>query len=104
MGLMLENYECTQCGSTDFEQAGIRRVRCAHCGSLFEVLTDEPKLTILPGADVTFGKTADVEVHGDVEVQPGAKVDVEVKIIIVKGNQKRSFKLRRIGPDEEPKD
>jgi uncharacterized Zn finger protein len=101
---MLENYECTQCGSTDFDQAGVRRVRCAHCGSLYEVLTDEPKLTILPGADVTFEKTADVEIHGDVEVQAGAKVDVQGKITIVKGNQKRSFQLRLIPQDDQPKD
>ena len=101
---MLKNYECTQCGSTDFEQAGVRRVRCAHCGSLYEVLTDEPKLTILPGADVTFEKDADVEIHGDVEIQPGAKVDVQGKISLVKGNQKRSFQLRLIPRDDQVKD
>jgi rubredoxin len=101
---MLKNYECTQCGSTDFEDAGFRRVRCAHCGSLYEVLTDDPKLTILPGADVIFEKGADVEIHGDVEVQPGAKVDVQGKITLLKGNQKRSFQLRLIPPDGKPKD
>ena len=101
---MLRNYECTQCGSTDFEEAGLRRLRCAHCGSLYEVLTDEPKLTILPGADVTFERSADVEVRGDVEVQPGARVDVQGKVTIVKGGEKRRFQLRLIQPGGPRKD
>jgi DNA-directed RNA polymerase subunit RPC12/RpoP len=87
-------YECSQCGSTDFEDAGVRQVRCTHCGSLFQVLTDEPKLTILKGANVVFGKNANVEIHGDVEIQDGADVEIEGRILMVKGEQKRIFNLK----------
>jgi uncharacterized Zn finger protein len=93
---MIKPYECTQCGSTDFEDADTRRVRCAHCGSLFEVLTNEPKLTINKGAHVVFGKNANVEIRGDIEIQDGANVDVQGKIVVLKGNEKRNFNLKLI--------
>jgi DNA-directed RNA polymerase subunit RPC12/RpoP len=92
----LKPYECSQCGSTSFDDAGIRQVRCSQCGSLFKVLTDEPKLTILKGANVVFGKNANVEIHGDVEIQGGADVDIQGKILLVKGTQKRIFYLKLI--------
>jgi DNA-directed RNA polymerase subunit RPC12/RpoP len=100
----IKPYECTQCGSTAFEDASSRQVRCSHCGSLFKVLTDEPKLTILKGANVVFGKNANVEIHGDVEIQDGADVDIQGKILIVKGKQKRVFDLKLIkkGNPEKP--
>jgi DNA-directed RNA polymerase subunit RPC12/RpoP len=100
---MIKLYECTQCGSTDFNDAGIRQVRCSHCGSLFRVLTDEPKLTILKGANVVFGKNANVEIHGDVEIQDGADVDIQGKILLVKGKQKRVFGLELIRESNEKK-
>jgi hypothetical protein len=93
---MIKPYECTQCGSTDFDDAGTRRVRCAHCGSLFEVLTGEPTVTINKGANVTFGKNANVEIRGDFEIHEGANVDVQGKIVVVKGNKKQEFKLKLI--------
>ena len=90
---MIKPYECTQCGSTDFNDAGTKRVRCAHCGSLFEVLTGEPTLTINKGANVIFGRNANVEVRGDVEIQSGANVDIQGKITLVKGNKKQEFQI-----------
>ena len=90
---MIKPYECTQCGSTDFNDAGTKRVRCAHCGSLFEVLTGEPTLTINKGANVIFGRNANVEVRGDVEIQSGANVDIQGKITLVKGNKKQKFQI-----------
>lgn len=89
-------FECSQCGSTDFVEAGSRQVRCSHCHSLYQVLTDEPKLMILKGANVVFGKNANVEIHGDVEIQDGAKVDIQGRILLVKGKQKRIFDLKLI--------
>jgi uncharacterized Zn finger protein len=101
---MIKPYECTQCGSTDFNDAGTRRVRCAHCGSLFEVLTDEPTLTINKGANVVFGKNANVKIRGDIEIQSGANVDLQGKVVVVKGNKKQEFKLNLIQRgDESPK-
>jgi hypothetical protein len=95
-GNMEKLFECTQCGSTDFDEAGTRQVRCSHCHSLYQVITDEPKLTILKGANVVFGKNANVEIHGDVEIQDGAKVDIQGKILLVKGQQKRIFKMKLV--------
>ncbi|MBN2676558.1 MAG: hypothetical protein JXR32_00675 [Anaerolineaceae bacterium] len=99
----IKPYECSQCGSTDFEDAGMRQVRCSHCGSLFQELKDEPKVTILKGANVVFGKSANVEIHGDVEIQDGADVDIQGKIVIVKGQQKRFFDLELIKPGSKHK-
>jgi hypothetical protein len=93
---MIKPYECTQCGSTDFDDAGPKRVRCAHCGSLFQLLTGEASLVIRKGANVTFGKSANVEIHGDVEIQPGANVDVEGNVTMVKGKRKQRFVLQLI--------
>ncbi len=93
---MIKPYECTQCGSTEFEDHGAKRVRCSHCGSLFQVLTDEPKVVISKGANVVFGKTANVEIRGDMEVEDGAKVDIEGKVTVRKGGQQREFKLKLI--------
>lgn len=99
---MIKPYECTQCGSTDFADAGMRRVRCAHCGSLFEVLTGEPTLTINTGANVMFGKNANVEIRGDIEIQSGANVDVQGKIVVVKGNKEQEFRLKLVQSGNVP--
>jgi uncharacterized Zn finger protein len=93
---MIKPYECTQCGSTDFDEAGPKRVRCTHCGSLFQLLTDEPSLVIRKGANVVFGKSAKVEIRGDVEIQPGAHVDVQGDVTMVKGKKKQRFVLKLI--------
>ena len=93
---MIKIYECSQCGSTDFEDSGFQQVRCAHCGSLYEMITDEPKLVINKGAKVVFGKSANVEIRGDVEIQEGADVDIQGKVILVKGKKKHLFQLKLI--------
>jgi hypothetical protein len=93
---MIKPYECTQCGSTDFEKVGAKRVRCTHCGSLFQVLADEPTLVISKGANVVFGKNSNVEIRGDIDVESGAKVDIEGKVTVLKGNKQRKFKLKLI--------
>jgi hypothetical protein len=93
---MIKPYEGTQCGSTDFEDAGVRRVRCIHCGSLFQLLTNEPKLVINKGANVTFAKGADVEIRGDIEVESGANVEVQGKVTVLRGKKKQAFSLKLI--------
>lgn len=93
---MIKPYECTQCGSTNFEDIGNSRVRCTFCGSLFEVLTGAPTLTISKGAKVTFGKNANVEIRGDVDIEAGADVDIQGKVTLLKGKQKQEFQLKLI--------
>jgi hypothetical protein len=98
---MIKPYECTQCGSTDFDDAGPKRVRCVHCGSLFQLLTGEASLVINKGAHVTFGKNANVEIHGDVDIQSGADVDIQGKVSVVRGKKKQQFRLELI-PERKP--
>jgi DNA-directed RNA polymerase subunit RPC12/RpoP len=100
---MIKPYECTQCGSTDFEDVSAERVRCAHCGSLFRVLTDAPGIVIRRGANVTFGADAKVEIRGSMEIESGASVDIEGDVTVVKGKgkRKRRFRLKRIA-EEDP--
>jgi predicted nucleic acid-binding Zn-ribbon protein len=93
---MIKPYECTQCGATDFEDVRAKRVRCIHCGSLFQLLTTEPTLVINKGANVVFGKHANVEVRGDIDIQDGAKVDIQGKVTVLKGNKQQKFKLKLI--------
>ncbi len=83
---MIKPYECTQCGSTDFEDVELKRVRCTSCGSLFEVLTKEPKVVINKGANVVFGKNANVDVQG--------------KVTVLSDGKQGQFKLKRIKEGE----
>ena len=96
---MIKPYECTQCGATDFEDAGMKRVQCAYCRSLFQLLTTEPVLEIRKGANVVFGKNADVEIRGDIDIQSGANVDIQGNITVLKGKQKQRFSLKLIPND-----
>jgi ribosomal protein L37AE/L43A len=100
--LMIKSYECTQCGSTEFEDVSTKRVRCSHCGSLFQVLSNEPTLVINKGANVVFGKSANVEIRGDIEVQDGAKVDVEGKVTVLRGGKPQQFNLKLIKVGQKP--
>ncbi len=97
---MIKPYECSQCGSTDFEDVELKRVRCTSCGSLFELLTKEPKVIINKGANVVFGKNANVEVRGDIEVASGANVDVLGKVTVLSDGKQGQFKLKRIKEGE----
>lgn len=88
---MIKPYECTQCGSTDFEDESAKRVRCTHCGSLFQLLPGEPSVMINKGTNVTFGKNSNVEVRGDIEIQNGSNVDIQGKVNVLKGRKKQEF-------------
>ena len=97
---MIKPYECTQCGSTNFKDVGPKRVQCTYCGSLFQLLTGEPSVVISKGANVVFGEHADVEIHGDIEIEDGANVDIQGKVSVVKGNKKQEFHLKLIKAGE----
>lgn len=91
---MITAFECSQCGSTDFVELAGRKVQCAHCDSLFQVVTNQPTLVIKRGANVVFGKHANVEVHGDIEVHDGAHVEVHGKVTVLQGNKPQVFQLK----------
>lgn len=79
-------------------------MRCTFCGSLFEVLTTDPKLVINKGARVIFGKNANVVVRGNVQIEDGADVDIQGNITLVKGDQKQIFKLKLVEDKEKKND
>jgi hypothetical protein len=93
---MIKPYECTQCGSTNFEDLVGSRVRCSFCGSQFEVLTGDPKLVINKGAKVVFGKNANVEIRGNIQIESGADVDIQGKVTVLKDGKKQQFHLKLI--------
>ena len=93
---MITSYVCTQCGSTDFIDIQKRKVRCAYCGSMYKVMTPEPILEISKGAHVIFGKNANIEVRGDIEVQNGANLEIQGKVTVLEGNKQQPFKLELI--------
>ncbi|MBA4385118.1 MAG: hypothetical protein C0410_10320 [Anaerolinea sp.] len=93
---MLKPYECTQCGSTDFEDINLKQVRCVYCGSLFRLTRNEPTLYINNGANVVFGKNANVEVRGDIEIERGANVDIQGKVTVFEGKNQKEFSLKLI--------
>ncbi len=95
---MIKPYECTQCGATEFDDISVNKVRCAYCGSLFAVTKKEPTLFINNGANVTFGKNANVEVRGDIEIEKGANVDIQGKVTVLKGREQKAFSLTLIKP------
>jgi hypothetical protein len=93
---MITAFECSQCGSTKFEEVENRKVRCAYCGSLFQIVTNAPVVVISKGANVVFGRNADVEIRGDLEVKNGANVEISGKVTVLEGNQKKDFRLKWI--------
>jgi len=98
---MIKPYECTQCGSTDFEDVSAKRVRCTHCNSLFQLLSGDPSLVINKGANVTFVKNSDVEIYGDIEIQGGANVEIQGHVTVLRGDKKQEFSLKLIQGGEK---
>ena len=93
---MIKTYECTQCGSTAFEDVNNKRLRCIYCGSLFQLITNNPAVAINQGAKVVFGRKSNVEIRGDLEIQNGANVDIRGNVTVMRGNKKQKFGLKLI--------
>lgn len=77
-----------------------KRVRCTHCGSLFQLLTGEPSVEIRKGANVVFGKNANVEIRGDLEIEDGATVDIQGKVTVMRDGRQQEFRLKLIEKGE----
>ena len=85
----LPRYECTQCGGTDLKREGENQMRCQHCGSLFAIAApNEARVVIRKGANVVFGKNANVEIRGGLEIEDGARVEINGKLTLIqKGDE-----------------
>jgi len=122
-------YHCTQCGGNAFGPAAAAgHVRCAYCGSEYEVVqhrtrveADEPRIVVrgavVVGGDVDLGAdvhvadggrltveaAGDLRVTGDVHVDPGATLALAGDLRLVRPAPEEAVRkaLRRVerGPD-----
>ncbi len=97
--MKIKNFKCPQCGSSDFNRQKDNLVRCAYCGSLYEVperfFANRGNVVIQNGAKVTFGKNANVLIHGSLEIENGAEVDILGKITLVEKGDDKKIELAR---------
>lgn len=71
-------HRCGHCGSSKLTWANDTEVTCDHCGSRYrKVPRAEPRVVIMKGANVVFGKNAKVTVKGGMEIQEGANVRID---------------------------
>lgn len=73
----IKKYECTQCGSHEFEELGENKIKCSYCSTTYRVSEpagSKPKVIIGKGANVVFGKSSNVTIKGGVKIEEGANV------------------------------
>jgi hypothetical protein len=92
---MEKGFECTQCGSTKFDDLDKERIRCSFCGSIYPVFSNEPSIIIRKGANVIFGKNSKVELKGSVEIQEGAKVEIRGQMTSGTSKKKQEFTTKK---------
>ncbi len=86
---MGKRFECTQCGSTQFDKIDETKLKCVYCKSLYEIPRIDkkgefvPQVIIKKGANVVFGKNSNVEIRGDLIVEDGAHVSFLGKLTLV---------------------
>jgi hypothetical protein len=95
-------FECTQCGATEFTRLDARTLRCAFCASRFLQERPAARLTIRKGANVVIGPKAQVEVRGGMEIEPGARVDIQGHVVLVNGEEIADLRLRFLPPEADP--
>ena len=106
--MKIKNFKCLQCGGSDFNRQKENLVRCAYCNSLYDVpekfFAGQGNVVIGKGAKVTFGKNANVIIHGSLEIEGGAEVDFQGKITLVEKSDDETIEiakkeLKKIHPD-----
>lgn len=95
--MALKKYECTQCGSHDFEELDADKVKCSYCSTVYRVTehsddTPKPKVIIGKGANVVFGKTSNVTIKGGVKIEEGANVQFLGKLDILEIGDEEKIK------------
>jgi uncharacterized Zn finger protein len=82
---MLEKFECTQCGSHEYEEPEEGKIKCGYCGTVYKVKEEpvkQPKVIIGKGANVIFGEKSNVTIKGGVKIEQGANVQFLGKLEI----------------------
>jgi len=82
---LLLQTQCSQCGASAFERRNDGFIVCSYCYSVYKLQSDprESSLVIKKGAHVVIGKSANVSVRGDIEIEAGADVRVDGKLEII---------------------
>ena len=91
----LKKYECTQCGSHDFEELAENKIKCKYCSTIYKVTepeTAKPKVIIGKGANVVFGKSSNVTIKGGVKIEGEANVQFLGKLEIIEEGDKDKYK------------
>ena len=93
--MQLQKYECTQCGSHDFEELSDNKIKCNYCSTVYRVTepaSSKPKVIIGKGANVVFGKSSNVTIKGGVEIKEGANVQFLGKLDILEIGDEEKIK------------
>lgn len=89
----LEKFECTQCGSSDYESLPDSKIKCSYCGTVFKIKdkkAEQPKVIIKKGANVIFGEKSHVTIKGGVSIEEGANVSfLGMLEIVEKGDEEK---------------
>ena len=73
--MTIQGFNCTQCGSSDFDQQKENYARCSYCLSLYLINNSSGKqkksagITIISGANVVFVKNTNVTISSGFEVE-----------------------------------
>ena len=93
--MALKKYECSQCGSHEFEELDGNKVKCSYCSTIYRITESKentPKIIIGKGANVVFGKNSNVTIKGGVEIKEGANVQFLGKLDILEMGDEEKIK------------
>lgn len=99
--MKIKGFKCIQCGSSDFEEEADSKLRCAYCYSLYAYEAEPPSppkanVIIRKGAKVSFGKHAHVTIRGGLEIEDGAEVAFNGKVVLIeKGSDENIAKAKK---------
>ena len=108
--MAIERYECSQCGSSEFEELKKDKVQCIYCDSQYQVVPPEKEqgggVVIREGANVTFGKNSKVVIKGGLEIEEGANVKMLGELLILKKGSPEKIEearqlLKKLGKEKK---
>jgi|SRR4030095_16185725 len=91
----LEKFECSQCGSHDYEEPEKGKIKCAYRGTIFRTKEEpakSPKVIIGKGANVVFGEKSNVTIKGGVKIDEGANVQFLGKLEVIELGDEEKIK------------
>lgn len=89
-------FSCSQCGAPDLEWSGSGKLRCPYCGSLYACKIQTPTVVIGKGASVVIGKSARVTIRGGVEINDGARVQVDGEVTLLERAPEEAINAARL--------